>query len=290
MELLSDVIGRHIELEKKGSGDRYFNWVEHDSFVVDNEKRLWHWYSRDEWGDLSDFYRKFGIVHPTERLKETRRVRRKPITPLDGRLYANLHRSLMSRPRILAGIRERYSLETPVVRLAGLGYSTKLDAISIPNPTNGVLLAARYRRLNEPNPKLRYFSARGSNPLFPYGLDWLSENRRLLFLVEGEMKCLSVLQMGYNCLSTAGTLFRPEWVKYLAMFQSVVHIRDRDRPGIWSASRVKRLYPSAISVVTPIYKSIDDMIVAEKQSAEAFLSSFGVRNFDVQEAIAKHRP
>lgn len=278
--MLSDDIGRHIELVRKGMGDRYYQWVEHDSFVVDNEKGLWHWYSRDQWGDYREFCKLFGYPHQAKEPVAAPKPKRE-IHPLDARPYANLHRSLMNNRTLQSFIRERYSLELPVMRLAKLGYSSKLDCISIPNFSGGSLFSARFRRVASVNRRLRYFSAKGSRPIFPYGLNMLGPNRDLLFVVEGEMKCLAVLQLGYNCISTAGTSFMASWVKYLSDFSRVVHIRDRDHGGMASSVRIKKMYPSVICTVTDDVKSIDDLAVKNRDDACAFLGNFGQPNYDI---------
>jgi len=157
----------------------------------------------------------------------------------------------------------------------GLGLSENGRSILIPNYYGGEVYSARFRSIHPWTDKdgneWRYWSVRGSRPIHPYGIPHLSGDS-VIFIAEGEFKCQSVLQMGFDCIGTHGTVFLPRWYDFIRHYKRIVYLRDtRDLGGMNSAVSVKRIIPSVEIVRVPEGKAIDDYYCISKLKAYKFL-------------------
>ena len=285
---LSELIGQDIPLVKSGSSDRYWRGKEHDSLVIDNQRGKWNWFSKSLWGDARDWIVYWRRLPGTGVTSLVTQVDGYEASKLPPQLNADTYRlqvALLNNRAARTYLHGR-GLSDATIDLAELGYSR--GRIALPLFTQGgALVAIRYRYIKpydgvrytfEPLYGVRYTFERGSRPIVPYGLSihpFMPLAVGVLFITEGEFKCLSVIQAGYRCYSTSGTLWSPGWTSYAEEFPRRIYLRDsRDLGGIASANRMKKMIPDLEVVRTPApFKAIDDFFVAKPKEAKEFLQS-----------------
>ena len=92
-------------------------------------------------------------------------------------------------------------------------------------------------------------------------------------MVDGEFKCLSVSQMGFDCIATSGSTFMPGWTEFTKPYRRVVLLRDSyELAGLAMARRVRQIIPNVIIERIPDgHKAIDDFMLADYNKANEFL-------------------
>lgn len=276
---LSEIISRDLPLVRRGS-DRYWTSPAHDSLIVDDVKAKWHWHSRDKWGDATDWL----VYWRNIPLEQARAVSAEPWAKtaqyqnaLDEGIVAdscaNLHNPSMF-PAVAYLEKRGISMQT--AEDYNLGY--KRGKIVIPNYSqDGRLVGIRYRLMHkyvtDDGHEVRYFSEKGSQGWWPYGLWKLPPNGGYIcFVTEGEFKALVVRQMGQYCIDYKGSGNFPI-AQTLRLWDRVVFLRDtRDLGGIVIANRVKKAVRRIeIQRMPKPYKAIDDFYVGDRQNCQEFI-------------------
>jgi hypothetical protein len=274
---LSELIGRDISLSRKGQSDRYWTWTDHDSFVVDNEKGRWQWYSRDLWGDYVDWLQERGLslkdaIEQSKKIQVDQGVC-EPAKLLERKI-------LNAQTRVDFQKCQNYLKSRGVTRETAtrfrLGFHNS-GAIYLPNyGPDGKLIACRIRfiqPLDSPSGRpTRYLSVEGSRYWYPYGLWTIPKSGNVLFVAEGEFKVMILHQLGCSAIGTQGSAFRKSWLEYLQGWDRIVYLRDSgEAPGLLSALRFKELCPRAEIESTYPHKSIDDSYLANSLATLQFI-------------------
>jgi hypothetical protein len=271
--LLSELIGRDVELLRCGS--RYYRWKLHDSFVIDNVTKKWHWYSRSLWGDSFDWLKMFSALSDRESYLLAQQVNgaAPALAELD---QEKIRRAQANMDNALWYLYQKRRLTAVTARKYRLGWVR--GAVCLPNYSDSdELVSARYRKLrdwvNQNGRTVRYYSEPGSHPWYPYGLWVIPKAGDVLFLVEGEFKAMTVNQLGFYALGTQGTEFRASWTGYLDNWDRVVYLRDsRELGGLKSANKLKKIYPRAEVVCIPRpHKAVDDYYKSDNLHCREFL-------------------
>lgn len=162
----------------------------------------------------------------------------------------------------------------------GLGFDESRRALLIPYPGSEFYFIGRSI---EPNARFRYFKPKasevGGEPIFnETALDW-----KYAIATEGQIDCLSILSIGFNCLAVGGA---SNWKKVVEAAGKQDHkptifiLFDRDPAGI-KASRAfaNALREKAISfeILTPPRKmrgkDPNEWLVNDKEAFSSFLAS-----------------
>lgn len=201
-------------------------------------------------------------------------------TIVGKRLAANrLKRSQASIAKCAGYLKARgFSMDFAIEH--GFGFDESSKALLIPYPGTGYYFVGRSI---DPNARTRYFKPKasevGSEPIFnEAALDQI-----YAIATEGQIDCLSVLSVGFNCLAVGGA---SNWRKVVEAAGKQDHkptifiLFDRDPAGI-KASRAfaNALREKAISfeILTPPQKmrgkDPDEWLVNDKEAFSSFLAS-----------------
>lgn len=284
--LLSDHINQDVPLVKKGWRERYFVGKAHDSLVVDNERGKWNWHSKGLWGDLYDwgvFWRHltpsdaYSLSHASEGASAVRA--KVDLEPLDKQEFLHYNNVLLNSESGMKDMLRFRGLDRDTVAALKIGLTDRGNIISLPNiGPDGKMYSARFRAIkpwkDEFKNEWRYWSKKGSHPLYPYGYANL-KGRKTLFIVEGEFKAAVVIQLGFDCIGTTSSGFMSSWKSYTDMYQRVVVLRDSyELTGVSFCHRIKQVcvHPDMTYVGTPQgYKAIDDYYRSYPEEAQAML-------------------
>lgn len=273
---LSDLIGQDITLEPVGFSKRYWRWKDHDSFIVDDERGKWNWYSTGAFGDEVDWLILYRNLPKSEAYRQADSVDHSKIErqPLDATKVTYAQERLENT--VALKYLDRRKLLSSTAKLFGVGYLS--GKIVLPNYTGDrELVSVRYRCIypsrDYNGEEIRYFSEPGSKPWYPYGLWVIPKSGKVLFIAEGEFKTMCVTQLGYPCIGTQASQFRPSWIEYLEGWDRVVFLRDTGEiPGIRTAVLIKRICPRVELIRMPRpYKAIDDYFVGEPVNCRTML-------------------
>ena len=269
---LVELIAQDLRLKPMSRG-RYYVGVDHDSLVIDTKTGKWNWYSRGLWGDAKDWLEFWRGLSKDEAGRLAKKCEQgvyspeppKPLNPAKFAHFALCIGNVRAR-RYLS----KRGLDQATIDYSMLGYSK--GAISIPLIHKSQIWSVRYRAIS-PKSKKRYWSEGGSRNIYPYGLPFLL-GQETLFIAEGEFKCLSVNQMGFDCIATTGSTFMPGWTEFTKPYRRVVLLRDSyELAGLAMAKRVRQIIPNVIIQRIPDgHKAIDDFMLADYSKAKEFLN------------------
>ena len=130
--------------------------------------------------------------------------------------------------------------------------------------------------------KARYVSVQGSRfgLYMPPPLPNLDPS--MLFVVEGEWKCLALMQLGVYAVGCPAKHFLPKWWEHLLprFGQATVFVvRDNDLAGLIFLSKVRAAIPHALPLAPPTtVKSVDDWIAATPTLTLPNLIENGIAN------------
>ena len=132
----------------------------------------------------------------------------------------------------------------------------------IPVIWNGRVYSLKRRNMVNNSPLPKYLATPNSPPAIFNG-DMLNDSPTI-YMVEGELDCISMTQMGYPCvsLSAGATSFHPQW-RELFSSREVVIVFDNDFAGYDAAIDIKdRFIPHArIAHVPRPYKDANEWLV-----------------------------
>lgn len=109
-------------------------------------------------------------------------------------------------------------------------------------------------------------------PTEPYNIDSIA-GEDTVYLVEGEIDCLTLQQMGFNAVGVPGVqTFKTEWLDYLDMAKRVFVIFDQDSAGRAGAEKVSSIIGPRSRIVELPRQGIDvnDYAVKMQKNADDF--------------------
>jgi DNA primase len=238
LELLESLIEQDFGYTHTG------NWgksQEHSSLVVDRQKELWFWNSRDMRGNVKDYLlliRGYSEAKATEFLKSKSNTRILELPESDEASvpYEKLVEFLWLNGKNNRDYWYRRGLNDNVIDRFKLGFSGEF--FTIPIYVNGEFKNFQCRK-DIPEKKIRPWY-RHSGPLM-FNSDILQFVNKV-FITEGPVDAILLTQLGYTAVShTAGaTGWNNEWFKYFFKQKEIIYIADNDQAGIAGAKRVAK--------------------------------------------------
>ena len=133
----------------------------------------------------------------------------------------------------------------------------------------------KYRRspFSEDGPKYRYEKGSGSAL---YNIETLqnANPNEPIFIVEGELDCIAVENIGIKAVTTTGGAgtFEQEWADRLAAFSNIIICFDNDAAGIKGAIHVQSMIPHARCLFLPPKEGKDVTDYLKTHTAKEFMS------------------
>ena len=271
----------------------YWRATQHDSLVV--SQHHWWWNSHGTSGDAIDWCR--DQMHMTfhEALNyllgtamsdhAANRATPKPIAPPRNLAWdaEEWHQGMLRSKSTIALLQRKRNLRLATILAAKLGWHPTMKGWSIPHWLHGntdYCSGVKVRVLWKG--EVRYVSVKGSRfgLYMPPPLPNLDPS--MLFVVEGEWKALSIMQLGAYAVGCPAKHFLPKWWEHLSsrFGQATVYVvRDNDLAGLVFLSKVRAAIPHALPLAPPItVKAVDDWIVTNPQLTLPSLIQNGVGN------------
>ncbi len=213
-----------------GNG-RYKRTLEHDSLVLDTERNVYFWNSRNTGGDVADFLIKFCGVHPkiawTMSDPATALYERKEVS-----LKKNIHEILWQNGKNHREYWYSRGYEDWIIDKYKLGYLTK--NYTLPCVMEGELKAVMLKNEN-------FVSYLEGSSLSLFGLDIaLSVADKPLLLVESSLDVPILDQHGFRAVGRiyGNQAWDHAWNKYF-LKEQVIIIPDNDSAGYGILSKIK---------------------------------------------------
>lgn len=244
--LLETVIGQDQELI--GSG-RWLRGSVNSSLVVDTEKQVFYFNTKDIRGNVLDWLTKVkGFTYPLA--KEYLEAFESFQNPLPRHFVKN-NKVIVPFDKLVDAFHENYLEEgSDYFTKRGITESTikrfrlgkyKDDYKEVVWNTIPIFLNGQFYnfqlRTDEPEKMIRYYY-RGLGPT-PFNFDILNVTENVI-ICEGPTDCIRLSQEGVPCVShTAGsTTWRPEWFSYFIRQKKITVLYDNDEAGIKGAKKV----------------------------------------------------
>lgn len=270
---LVELIDETYELEP--DGHRYWRSVEHDSLVVDSDRQKFYFNSRGLSGDAIDWCVLIGGLSFKEAVAYlggvdrsfNPRPRPTPSKPVNMAVDAiHYHQSLLSHKARAMALQKERGLRLATILKARLGWYAGVmgGGWTIPyfvGDGDNFCSGIKVRLLQG---DIRYRALPGSR----FGLyQPVPLQGPRVFIVEGEIKLLHLVQLGGVAVATNNRGFRREWASKLTSKSGLViyAIRDNDLGGLIFLETVRSAIPGAIPLAPhPSYKGVDDWIVGAR--------------------------
>ena len=245
---IEDVVSQDYKL--RGSG-RYLKGVEHDSLVVDLEKQIFFWNSKEIAGDIYAWLTKIKFYTPESAREYIRenfpafKVSYKPRMKGD---------EVVVNPNLVdaffnLGKRHReywYSrgYSDATIDMFRLGYSG--DWYVIP-----IFIGGKFRNFQcrTPDKKMKHWYS-GIGPL-PFNLDYV-KNKPWFVLTEGPVDAIMCMQNGIPAMSTntGAGYFEPQWVGELPLLERMYVAYDNNEAGRKGAKGIGKLIGNCVKIYT----------------------------------------
>jgi DNA primase len=155
-------------------------------------------------------------------------------------------------------------------------YWNERDEIVIPiHDRDGNFLFNKYRKNPfEVSDKPKYRYERGANSVL-FNLETLKnvDENTVIFIVEGELDCIALENIGIKAITTTGGAgtFEPEWAEELKNFKQLYICLDNDTAGIKGAIYIQSLLPNAfMKILPPGTKDVTEFL--QKNPSQSFFS------------------
>lgn len=237
---IEDVISQDYRL--RGSG-RYLKGVKHDSLVVDLEKQIFFWNSKEIAGDIYAWLTK--IKGYTSESARDYIGKNFPAAMINYRPKKSGD-NIVVNPNLVDAFfnlgkhyREYWysrGYSDFTIDMFRLGYSG--DWYVIPIFINGKF---RNFQCRTPDKKMKHWY-RGIGPL-PFNMDYI-RNKSWFVLTEGPVDAIMCMQNGIPAMSTntGAGYFEPQWVGELPLLERVYIAYDNNNAGKKGARRIGKLF------------------------------------------------
>lgn len=183
---------------------------------------------------------------------------------------------LKEAPEALAYLREERGLSDETIHRFALGYVTENNRVVIPYttfcPVKGMVFHKfKYRAIDDSTPK--YLEETGSKDRIFNPFAFL-EPSPVIAVCEGEIDCMSAVQLGIPAIGIAGVSKWQTYYKRLFRGYDAIYIlQDKGQPGEKFAKQVKQDLPSAIIVPMDDDVNSDMRAIGEEQLRERILNA-----------------
>jgi len=224
----------------KGSG-RWYHTAEHDSLVIDSERELFYWNSRNLFGTAVDYLvsvKGMDKKSATERFKELKALSlgiNVGDSSLEYTPYDTLVELLWNGGKHHRDYWYRRGLSDEYIDRYRLGYYDKWFVIPLYNEDKFVNFQCR-RDVPEKKIMMWY---KGFSPILFNSplLNFVSE----VYMTEGIVDAIKLMQEGLPAISTGSAGFwNPRWFNYFANTKKVWYIADNDDAGRFASQRVAK--------------------------------------------------
>jgi DNA primase len=144
-----------------------------------------------------------------------------------------------------------HGVSESIIKEAGISFDGQRIVIPVKDE-NGKFLFNKMRRnpLSEIGPKYEYQAGATATLFNAHSIN--GKKDEVVFITEGEIKCLHLNSLGLNAVSSTGgaNTFKPEWVELLGDNEIYI-VLDKDEPGIRGALKINTLIPSAKIIFLP---------------------------------------
>lgn len=255
MSVLTNLIAKEFTLIEKG--ERYLYAEEHDSLVIDLEKDVFFWNSRNIVGDALTWLtqvKNMSFAEARQRLQDEPRYSTTVVYTInteegkqDVVVYPELVNIFWERGCAVDHREYWYNrmLTNSTIDRFKLGYNDGWN--TIPIFIDGTFRNFQCRR-DDPK-KMRHWYT-GVGPLL-FNSDMLNVTDYVL-ITEGTVDAIFLSQIGYPAIShNTGAGWMDNWHRYFTLQSDIVYIADNDAPGIEAARKVSRnLGADRVRVVT----------------------------------------
>lgn len=191
-------------------------------------------------------------------------------------MQTTTHSNLIVFPQSVQDWLTERTLTKETIEKFGLSWNGREIVIPVRDDA-GVFLFNKYRRdpftTDETIPKYRY--EKGASSVL-FNAETLNDATpdAPIFIVEGELDCMAVENIGIKAVTTTGGAgtFEEEWAKRLAAFSNVIICFDNDAAGIKGAIHVQSMIPHARILFLPPKEGKDVTDYLKTHANQEFLS------------------